>query len=231
MGVPWGPPPRCPGPAPAACQAVGARTGPHSASLGGSRQRRVPVQVCSHPPARVSHTLTTRPQTHCEHPKAGFEKCSSVPAPQQRGRPQPRSEKRCSAASYRPPIPPRCSDWAFHAGQHNPKATASFLQGQTRAWPRSRAHRTPRSASARDKHTWDLLGHCLTPLPARHTAPCPPWGASPSTGHPLGRGVQLHPRSALNQPCVRHRKIRIVQQTQAFIAGIAPCFLWPEQAL
>lgn len=80
VGGRWSPPPRCPGPAPAACQAVGARTAPHSASPGRSRQRGVPVRVCSHPPARVSHTLATRPQTDCEHPKAGFEKCSSVPA-------------------------------------------------------------------------------------------------------------------------------------------------------
>lgn len=35
----------------------------------------------------------------------------------------------------------------------------------------------------------------------------------------------------LNKLCLQHRKIRIVQQTQAFVAGIAPCGSWPEQAL
>lgn len=225
VGGRWSPPPRCPGPAPAACQAVGARTAPHSASPGRSRQRGVPVRVCSHPPARVSHTLATRPQTDCEHPKAGFEKCSSVPAGLAAGSAAlpPRTD---------PPIrPPRCSDLAFNAGQHNPKATAPFFQGQTRAWPWCRAHHAPQSASTRGKHTLGMLGHCSAPLPAQNAAPCPPWRASPSTRHPLGHRVGLHTGSVLTQPSIQHRNIRIVQQTQTSIDGIAACCSWPEQAL
>lgn len=106
-GGPLGPPPHCPGLTPSACQAVGACTAPLGASPGGIRQRPVPVQLCSHPPARVSHTLTTRPQTHSQHPKAEFEKCFSVPAPAA-ARPAAASlHKAMLCCPYRAPIPLR----------------------------------------------------------------------------------------------------------------------------
>lgn len=76
LGTPRARVPSCPR---AACQAIGAHHGPVvrcSVPLRGEAFS----SECSHPPARVSRTLTTRPQTRCERPKAGFEKCSGCSA-------------------------------------------------------------------------------------------------------------------------------------------------------
>lgn len=73
-------PPSCPR---AASQAIGAHTAPWCAARclsGWGGGGKAFSSKCSHPPARVSRTLTTRPQTRCERPKAGFEKCSGCSA-------------------------------------------------------------------------------------------------------------------------------------------------------
>lgn len=88
----------------------------HGASRGGggAPAARAPTQ------RHASGTLTTRPQTHGEHPKAGFEKCSRVPAPaaaqhERGGRTRPCSRKQS-------PGPLRRAVWALRAGHRDPTA-------------------------------------------------------------------------------------------------------------
>lgn len=220
--------PRCPGWAPAACQAVGVHGALHSASPGGSHQRRAPVRVCSHPPARVSHTLTTQPQTHCQHPKAGFEKCSSVPAPVQRGQSQPRSSKRSSAARYRAPLP---QIQLFMLGSVTPWRQLLFSGGK----PEPGGSTEPTTCLGQllpEINTREVYyGTAQHPSLPNTQPPAFPRDPPQGPGSLWDVGWGCTSRSALNQPCILHRKIRIVHQTQAFIAETAPCCSWPEQEL
>lgn len=122
-GGSWGPPPRTPGPPAKPSGRAWPRGAAARCLSGGGREApaaRAPTQ------RHASRTLTTRPQTHGEHPKAGFEKCSRVPAPaaaqhERGGRPRPCSRKRSPGPLHR-------AVWALRAGQRDPTAPTTRPQ-------------------------------------------------------------------------------------------------------
>lgn len=113
MGAPPGTPPCTPG-RPAKPPGCAQPRGAASREGGGAPAARAPTQ------RHASRTLTTRPQTHGEHPKAGFEKCSRVPAPaaaqhERGGRRRPCSRKQSPG--------PLCRVvWVLRAGHRDPSA-------------------------------------------------------------------------------------------------------------
>lgn len=116
-------PPRCPGSDPAAFPKQ-----ERAQCL--SRGKPGAASACSSllpPTRRVCRTLPAGPKPTAEHPKAEFEKCSSVLS---RAAAVPSALEAMLCCITQTLAPPRCSESIFDAGQHSPEAEPSFAQGK-----------------------------------------------------------------------------------------------------